>query len=122
MFCPRFCISSGSRWRATWTGMRVLTCSFLRSLKSGPSRSFPPTTNEVYFVDSLIAAREAAKRCHDHPRRRAQILKSLKHQIRKFLHRCAMPVVIDGDRMGRTLPRIAHEILERNRGMEELAL
>ena len=33
-----------------------------------------------------------------------------------------MPVVIDGDRMGRTLTRIAHEILERNRGVEELAL
>jgi pyrimidine operon attenuation protein/uracil phosphoribosyltransferase len=34
----------------------------------------------------------------------------------------AMPVVIDADRMGRTLARIAHEILERNRGVEELAL
>lgn len=33
-----------------------------------------------------------------------------------------MPVVIDADRMGRTLTRIAHEILERNRGVEELAL
>jgi pyrimidine operon attenuation protein/uracil phosphoribosyltransferase len=33
-----------------------------------------------------------------------------------------MPVVIDADRMSRTLARIAHEILERNRGIEELAL
>ena len=33
-----------------------------------------------------------------------------------------MPVVMDGDRMGRSLTRIAHEILERNRGVEELAL
>ena len=31
-------------------------------------------------------------------------------------------VVMDADRMGRTLARIAHEILERNRGVEELAL
>jgi pyrimidine operon attenuation protein/uracil phosphoribosyltransferase len=29
---------------------------------------------------------------------------------------------MDADRMGRTLIRIAHEILERNRGVEELAL
>jgi pyrimidine operon attenuation protein/uracil phosphoribosyltransferase len=33
-----------------------------------------------------------------------------------------MPVVMDADRMGRTLARIAHEILERNRGIDELAL
>ena len=33
-----------------------------------------------------------------------------------------MPVVMDADRMGRTLTRIAHEILERNRGLDELAL
>ena len=33
-----------------------------------------------------------------------------------------MPVVMDADRIGRTLTRIAHEILERNRGVEELAL
>jgi pyrimidine operon attenuation protein/uracil phosphoribosyltransferase len=32
-----------------------------------------------------------------------------------------MPVVMDADRMGRTFTRIAHEILERNRGIEELA-
>ena len=31
-------------------------------------------------------------------------------------------VVIDADRMGRTLTRIAHEILERNRDLAELAL
>jgi pyrimidine operon attenuation protein/uracil phosphoribosyltransferase len=29
---------------------------------------------------------------------------------------------MDADRMGRTLARIAHEIIERNRGLEELAL
>jgi pyrimidine operon attenuation protein/uracil phosphoribosyltransferase len=29
---------------------------------------------------------------------------------------------MDADRMGRTLTRIAHEILERNRGIDELAL
>jgi pyrimidine operon attenuation protein / uracil phosphoribosyltransferase len=33
-----------------------------------------------------------------------------------------MAVVIDADRIGRTLARIAHEILERNRGVEDLAL
>jgi pyrimidine operon attenuation protein/uracil phosphoribosyltransferase len=34
----------------------------------------------------------------------------------------AVPVVMDADRMGRTLARIAHEILERNRGIDEVAL
>jgi pyrimidine operon attenuation protein/uracil phosphoribosyltransferase len=33
-----------------------------------------------------------------------------------------MPVVMDADRVSRTLTRIAHEIVERNRGVEELAL
>ncbi|MGE3508524.1 MAG: bifunctional pyr operon transcriptional regulator/uracil phosphoribosyltransferase PyrR [Vicinamibacterales bacterium] len=33
-----------------------------------------------------------------------------------------MAVVMDADRMGRTLARIAHEILERNRRLDELAL
>ena len=33
-----------------------------------------------------------------------------------------MPLVMDSERMGRTFARIAHEILERNRGLEELAL
>jgi pyrimidine operon attenuation protein/uracil phosphoribosyltransferase len=33
-----------------------------------------------------------------------------------------MAVVMDADRMGRTLTRIAHEIVERNRGVENLAL
>ena len=33
-----------------------------------------------------------------------------------------MPVVMDAERMRRSLARIAHEILERNRGVEELAL
>ncbi len=33
-----------------------------------------------------------------------------------------MPQVMDGDRMSRALTRIAHEILERNRGLGELAL
>jgi pyrimidine operon attenuation protein/uracil phosphoribosyltransferase len=32
-----------------------------------------------------------------------------------------MPVVLDADRIGRTLARIAHEIVERNRGVDELA-
>ncbi len=32
-----------------------------------------------------------------------------------------MPTVMDTDRMGRTLTRIAHEILERSRGVHELA-
>jgi pyrimidine operon attenuation protein/uracil phosphoribosyltransferase len=33
-----------------------------------------------------------------------------------------MPVVMDSDRMARSLTRIAHEIVERNRGVEDLAL
>lgn len=33
-----------------------------------------------------------------------------------------MPVVMDADRIGRSLMRIAHEILERNRGADNLAL
>ncbi len=33
-----------------------------------------------------------------------------------------MPIVMDADRISRTLARIAHEILERNRGLDELAL
>ena len=33
-----------------------------------------------------------------------------------------MPVVMDADRIGRALTRIAHEIVERNRGIDDLAL
>jgi pyrimidine operon attenuation protein/uracil phosphoribosyltransferase len=33
-----------------------------------------------------------------------------------------MPVIMDADRMARSLTRIAHEILERNRGIDRLAL
>jgi len=33
-----------------------------------------------------------------------------------------MPIVMDADRMSRSLTRIAHEIVERNRAIEELAL
>jgi pyrimidine operon attenuation protein/uracil phosphoribosyltransferase len=33
-----------------------------------------------------------------------------------------MPVVMDADRMARTLARIAHEIVEHNRGVDRLAL
>ena len=33
-----------------------------------------------------------------------------------------MPIVMDADRVGRSLMRIAHEILERNRGTDNLAL
>ncbi|MEZ5318857.1 MAG: bifunctional pyr operon transcriptional regulator/uracil phosphoribosyltransferase PyrR [Vicinamibacterales bacterium] len=33
-----------------------------------------------------------------------------------------MPIVMDADRVSRSLLRIAHEILERNRGAEDLAL
>ena len=33
-----------------------------------------------------------------------------------------MPVVMDADRIGRTLTRIAHEIVERNKGVDDLAL
>ena len=33
-----------------------------------------------------------------------------------------MPVIMDADRMTRTLTRIAHEIVERNRGVKGLAL
>ena len=33
-----------------------------------------------------------------------------------------MPLVMDADRMNRALTRIAHEILERNRGLDDIAL
>ncbi len=33
-----------------------------------------------------------------------------------------MPVVMDADRIARTLTRIAHEIVERNKGVEDVAL
>ena len=33
-----------------------------------------------------------------------------------------MPVVMDAERISRALTRIAHEILERNRGLSDLAL
>jgi len=33
-----------------------------------------------------------------------------------------MPVVLDADRIGRTLTRISHEIVERNRGVEDVVL
>ena len=33
-----------------------------------------------------------------------------------------MPVVMEADRIARTLMRIAHEVVERNRGVDELAL
>jgi len=33
-----------------------------------------------------------------------------------------MPVIMDADRMGRTLARIAHEVVERNRSTERLAI
>jgi pyrimidine operon attenuation protein / uracil phosphoribosyltransferase len=33
-----------------------------------------------------------------------------------------MPIVMDADRISRTLTRIAHEIVERNRGVDEVAL
>ena len=33
-----------------------------------------------------------------------------------------MPIIMDADRMGRSLARIAHEVLERNRNTDRLAL
>ena len=33
-----------------------------------------------------------------------------------------MPVIMDADRMSRSLTRIAHEVLERNRGTDGIAL
>jgi pyrimidine operon attenuation protein / uracil phosphoribosyltransferase len=33
-----------------------------------------------------------------------------------------MPIVLDADRISRSLTRIAHEIVERNRGVDDLAL
>jgi pyrimidine operon attenuation protein/uracil phosphoribosyltransferase len=33
-----------------------------------------------------------------------------------------VPIVMDGDRVSRSITRIAHEILERNRGVEDIAL
>jgi pyrimidine operon attenuation protein/uracil phosphoribosyltransferase len=39
-----------------------------------------------------------------------------------FVPEASMPQVMDADRMSRALIRIAHEILERNRGLDDLAL
>ena len=39
-----------------------------------------------------------------------------------FLQEACVPLVMDADRMGRALTRIAHEILERNRGLDDIAL
>ena len=48
---------------------------------------------------------------------------ALCHQSgRPFRRWCPVPVIMDADRMGRTLTRIAHEIVERNRGVDGLAL
>ena len=33
-----------------------------------------------------------------------------------------MPVLMDSERMGRTLTRIAHEIVERNKGVDDIAI
>jgi pyrimidine operon attenuation protein / uracil phosphoribosyltransferase len=41
---------------------------------------------------------------------------------RRFAPELCMPQVMDADRMSRALTRIAHEILERNRGLDDLAL
>jgi pyrimidine operon attenuation protein/uracil phosphoribosyltransferase len=43
-------------------------------------------------------------------------------RIIPVLPEACMPQVMDADRMARALTRIAHEILERNRGTNELAL
>src|SRR6516164_2584903 len=57
-------------------------------------------------------------------RERKEVSHQVLHQhLNRFPGRGApMTVVMDADRMGRTLARIAHEILERNRGVDELAL
>jgi pyrimidine operon attenuation protein / uracil phosphoribosyltransferase len=51
---------------------------------------------------------------------RAAGAQSAQSAIRNF--EVSMPVVMDGDRLARSLTRIAHEIVERNRGIEDLAL
>ena len=33
-----------------------------------------------------------------------------------------MPVMMESERIGRTLTRIAHEVVERNRGVDDIAL
>jgi pyrimidine operon attenuation protein/uracil phosphoribosyltransferase len=55
----------------------------------------------------------------------ASAAKLIRRNTRSFvrpLPEAPMPQVMDGDRMSRALTRIAHEILERNRGLGELAL
>jgi pyrimidine operon attenuation protein/uracil phosphoribosyltransferase len=55
----------------------------------------------------------------------ATAAKLIRRNTRSFvrpLPEAPMPQVMDGDRMSRALTRIAHEILERNRGLGELAL
>jgi pyrimidine operon attenuation protein/uracil phosphoribosyltransferase len=49
----------------------------------------------------------------------AASLLSIGHRSRPDV---SMPQVMDADRMSRVLTRIAHEILERNRGLDDLAL
>ena len=56
---------------------------------------------------------------------RARSPQSPNHPITQLPNSAAgvlVTVVMDADRMSRTLTRIAHEIVERNRGIEELAL
>src|SRR5688572_11377806 len=58
------------------------------------------------------------------PRHRAASAASLDSTARacQALRELRMPQVMDADRMSRALTRMAHEILERNRGLDELAL
>src|ERR1700720_4205170 len=67
---------------------------------------------------SLTRPREVAKRCSNaNPRRNRQLPD---YPIIRLpdSESVPMPVVMDADRMARTFARIAHEIVERNRGIE----
>src|SRR5262249_43411617 len=75
-------------------------------------------------VHSLTQPERLRRGAHAHAHRRFPPTLSIANWIAAVSSRrsSVMPVVMDQDRMNRTLTRIAHEILERNRGDEGLAL
>src|SRR5580765_5807014 len=79
------------------TGFRASPCRRQPRLRRRPRRAEPPRRKCYNPLRSLTRPSEGAKRCD-------------------------LAVVLDASRMARALARIAHEILERNSRIEEVAL